>query len=238
MTSHFADIAAGLFGTSETQGANASTTKKAKPASTTKKAKLGSILATPETQGANAPPQDIPPQFKDLFAAPAPAIRVHPPLPPDDGDPYRPTAKTGVALGLLRLCPGEQTALKTHEKFRSAQDTDAPFHFYVGRLRHGKFQPVLSRNEPYHVWKEIGGVGDRVFNLFYTQLPQAANGEMHEGDRNLKKRRIQFAGECKGKKVFARVTGPRTLEVCVAASSPTPKDAAKPESAPQTLELD
>ncbi|MGR6423652.1 hypothetical protein ACUZ8Y_11255 [Aeromonas veronii] len=46
-------------------------------------------------------------QLIDIFAGTPPNLEIHPPLAIDEKDHHSPTAKTGVALGLLRLCPGE-----------------------------------------------------------------------------------------------------------------------------------
>lgn len=90
----------------------------------------------------------------DQFKGEPPRLIVHPPLPADDQDVYRPTGKTGVALGLLRLCPGG--AVKVIDRAREAARDEAPFAFYVGRIRLGKFEPGLSQGVPYDEWHELG----------------------------------------------------------------------------------
>jgi hypothetical protein len=155
--------------------------------------------------------------LETLFGESPPRIVVHPPLPMVEDDPYRPTAKTGVALGLLRLCPGEPVRLVDHVVPQAGGD--APFGWYVGRLRHGKFQPGLLQGGTYRVWTEIGVLPDRVFNMFYSSLPRAHTGEMTEGD-GLYMKRITFAGDPRGQKVFARIVGPARIELCTASSTP------------------
>lgn len=159
-------------------------------------------------------------------AAPTPGIRfiVHPPLPQDDNDPYLPTAKTGVALGLLDLCPGG--LIKVINRACDHSGGEAPFAHYVGRIRQGKFQAGIQQGGEYGGWYELGVPSERVFNLYHTQSPRAHTGEMAQGEQGLYKKRIDLAGRCDGHKVFARITGPALIELCTAPS----RDAIDPAS--------
>jgi len=107
------------------------------------------------------------------------------------------TAKTGVALGLLRLCPGEGLKVINHAK---AENQDSPFQFYVGRQKRGTFEVMLRRNDAYLEWKQIGAVSeDGVFLLLYSALAQALSSEgMKRGATGLFDHRISFAGNPTG----------------------------------------
>jgi hypothetical protein len=157
--------------------------------------------------------------LKTLFKKSPPRIVAHPPLPRDEDDLYRPTAKTGVALGLLRLCPGEPVKLVDYIVPQAGGD--APFGWYVGCLSYDKFKPGLRQGDAYHVWTEIGvlNVTSRVFNMFYSSLPMANTGEMTVGD-GLYMKQFTFAGDPRGQKVFARIVGPARIELCTAPSPP------------------
>jgi hypothetical protein len=141
---------------------------------------------------------------------------IHPPLAADETDVYKPTAKTGVALGLLRLCPG--TAVKVTNLSVDEAQGQAPFNHHVGRMRLGKLQVALKRGSGYHEWHELSPIRERVAYLYHTQSPRAATGEMVEGDNELIKMRIDLAGDKPGCKVFVRAISPNQIESCSAQS--------------------
>jgi len=147
------------------------------------------------------------------FGETPPEIVVHPPLPIDEKNAHAPTAKTGVALGLLRLAPGENTLLLNHVHVQ--HDGQAPFAWFVGRLRRGKFEPVLSQGAPYQKWQELGPLQHGTFNLFATISPRARQG-LAEGHPELKKHRLDFSAAPAGAKLFARAVAPNTLEIAAA----------------------
>ena len=146
-----------------------------------------------------------------------PEFVVHAPLPVDEANPYRPTAKTGVALGLLELCPGSAIKVVNHVAERT--DGEAPFAFYVGRIRQQRFQPVLLPDSHYQAWHELGPQREGVFELVYSELPLARAGGMAKGDPGLLTRRLEFSGDIHGHRVFARAIAPDRIEVCSAASA-------------------
>lgn len=153
---------------------------------------------------------------KALFGEITPGITAHPPLAADPNNFFRPTAKTGVALGLLRLCPG--SPIKVINAAASESGGEAPFAYFVGRIRQGKFQVGLNQACPYDQWHEIGMPRDRVFNMYFTQSPRAHTGMMSEGENDLFKRRIDLPGNCIGKRIFARAITPSEIELCLASS--------------------
>lgn len=142
-----------------------------------------------------------------------PEIVVHPPLSIDEQNMHAPTAKTGVALGLLRLVPGEGT--KLIDRVRDSHDGQAPFAWHVGRLRRGRFEPILQQGTAYQQWHELGPLQEGVFNLFTTTSPRAHN-HMTEGDPELSKHRLDFPAVPAGSKLFARAVSPDTLELTCA----------------------
>lgn len=143
----------------------------------------------------------------------SPEIVVHPPLPINEKNMHAPTAKTGVALGLLRLAPGERT--KLIDRVRDSHDGQAPFAWHVGRLRRGRFEPILRQGTAYQQWHELGPLQDFVFNLFATTSPRAHNN-MAEGDPELTKHRLDFPADTSGSKLFARAVSPDALELTCA----------------------
>jgi len=154
--------------------------------------------------------------LQTLFGEHCPEIMPYAPLAADPQDVYQPTGKTGVALGLLKLCPG--SALKTVDHARQSAGNEAPFAYHVGRTRLGKFQQGLAQGSPYGEWCELGVPRERVFNLYYTVSPLAYTGTMEEGHADLNKRPIHLAGDTPGHKLFARAVKPDQIEICTAAS--------------------
>ena len=152
-----------------------------------------------------------------LFGQQPPQFIVHPPLAADESDVYRPTGKTGVALGLLRLCPGSPTLVINHAE-RNVMG-DAPFLHYLGRIRLGKFHVCLPQGAPYQQWVELGPVRERVFVLVHSQEPRALLGDMKEGDIGLQQKRLDLAGNTNGLRVYGRAVSPQEIDLCTAASA-------------------
>lgn len=152
-----------------------------------------------------------------LFPQQCPAFTIHEPLAVDESNVNRPTCKTGVALGLLELCPGSATRVVNHAV---QNDTgDAPFQHYVGRIRQKKFHVSLHQGGAYQQWVELGPVSeDRVFKLFHSQAARALSGSMALGDPALILVTLEFAGDTTGQQVFARPVKPHEIEICTAAS--------------------
>lgn len=143
----------------------------------------------------------------------APEIVVHSPLPMEEEHPYAPTTKTGVALGLLRLVPGENTLLKNH--LHTANDGQAPFAWFAGKLRRGCFEHVIAPNMAYGEWRELGPLQQGVFNLYVSSSPRA-HGGLNEGDAELKKHRLDFPAAPAGARLYVRAVKPNLLELAAA----------------------
>ena len=153
--------------------------------------------------------------LKDIFGESLPNFVIHEPLDADGKNPYKPTAKTGVALGLLRLCPGESLKAINHAK---SDNDDSPFHFFVGAIKLNKFVPALKRGCVYNQWVEVGPIRDRIAYLVYTTTPKASLGTMPRGDSELIEKKLSFAGDTTGHKVFARAISPNEVEICTGVS--------------------
>ncbi len=154
--------------------------------------------------------------LETLFGERLPTIIPYPPLAPDAQNLYGPTGKTGVALGLLKLCPG--SVIKTIDHARQSAGNEAPFAYYIGRIRLGKFQPCLRQGVPYGEWHELGVPRERVFNLYYTESPLANTDTLKEGDMELNKRILSLAGDTPGHKLFTRAIKPGQIEICTSIS--------------------
>ena len=149
---------------------------------------------------------------KTTFGEEPPEIIVHPPLPMEKSNPHAPTAKTGVALGLLRLLPGENTLLLNEVHAR--HEGQAPFAWFVGRLRRGNFEPRLTPAVTYGKWQELGPLQQGVFNLFVTGSPRALS--LRDGDPELTKHRLEFPAAPENAILFVRAVAPQLLELSAA----------------------
>ena len=159
-------------------------------------------------------------QGQENWDGAVPNIVVHPPLPIDEAHPHAPTTKTGVALGLLRLVPGENTLLKN--QLHTANDGQAPFAWFVGRLRRGRFEPVIMPNVTYGAWQELGLLQQGVFSMYVSSSPHSG---LSEGDVELKKHRLPFDAAPVGARLFARAVKPHLLELAAAANTADLEDA-------------
>lgn len=150
--------------------------------------------------------------IENLFGTNNSVFTVYPPLPMDTENVYKPTGKTGVALGLLRLCPGSPVEVINRTVENSGGE--APFAFYIGRIRAQRFQPALKQGAAYNQWHEIGPYREGVFNLVYTQSPKANTGEMRDGEAGLIYKRLDLLGG--NSKLFARIIAPDEIQLCTA----------------------
>lgn len=149
----------------------------------------------------------------DVFGETPPTLEIHPPMAIDEEDHHSPTAKTGVALGLLRLCPGE--GVKLIDRVRSSCSDEAPFRYYVGGVRRGQFDAKLTPTSGREGWTMLGVMPQKVFKLCYSQSPRARSG-MAEGDPELLTRRIDFPAAPLGAKIFVRAIQPGIIELAAA----------------------
>lgn len=150
---------------------------------------------------------------KDIFKGQTvPEFDIHAPLEADEKQPFRPTAKTGVALGLLDISRGTVKSI-----IREAQHgTESAFNHFVGRIKQGIFHQTLKRNTAYGHWHELGKVNsDGEFYLIHTQ--SQLDG-IPKGDPELKEELLTFGGDTTGKKVFIRAIQPNMIEACSAES--------------------
>lgn len=151
-----------------------------------------------------------------------PDVIVHRAPEADVGRPA--TGKTGVALGLLRLCPGGTVV--TTSRAGSDARREAPFAFHVGRIRRGRFEPVLRQGGAYGEWCDLGSPRERVLKLAFTRSPRALVGDLCEGAIELAQRRLEFGAEADGRRVVARAISPHEIEVGLAVSIETARDGA------------
>ena len=144
------------------------------------------------------------------FGDSTPEIIIYPPLPLDESKPHAPTAKTGVALGLLQVSPGKNTLLLN--KLVEQQGGQAPFSWYVGRMRRNVFKPIIEPQAAYGEWFDLGPLQASVFNLLTSTSPRAATG-LALGDPELTMHSLAFpVAPATGARLYVRITAPNQLE--------------------------
>lgn len=148
--------------------------------------------------------------LEEVFQGRSPTLVIHPPLAVNQDNLHAPTAKTGVALGLLRLCPGEK--VKLINKIRTESHDEAPFRYYLGGIRRGQFTPQLAPFSDYQQWQLLGSMPQQVFKLCYSVSPKAKVG-MQEGDPELLIHRVDFPAAPSGTKLFVRAIHPCIVEL-------------------------
>ena len=152
----------------------------------------------------------------EIFEDDDPEFLIHLPLDADPKNAYAPTAKTGVALGLLRLCPGETLKVVNH----AAEDnTDSPFQYFIGAFRRDTLQVAIHRGQTYQEWAELGKPLNGVLVMGYTTSSSAAlENQVKRGDKGVFEQNLRLSGNIQGHKVFAKVLSPNEIEICTAQS--------------------
>jgi hypothetical protein len=124
----------------------------------------------------------------------------------------RPTGKTGVAYGLLECRPGARIKVESE-----ISDTDEiKFNFYTGYLSMGKFTVTTDRDIEYNKWIEFIDASESDFELYYTDLPEAATNQMSINGVSKKICRIDETMD--DAMVYIRAVEPSVLEYCAAVS--------------------
>lgn len=158
---------------------------------------------------------------KEVFGENVPEIQIHKPLPVDMNNPYAPTSKTGVALGLLQVVPGKNILLTNH--LHQAHDGQAPFAWHVGRLHRNQLKPALTPDSGYQQWQELGPIQQGVFYLYHSNSPRTALG-LKKGDPELKAQRLDLHEASEGAKLYARAIAPNQIEFTSATEVPALRD--------------
>jgi len=113
-----------------------------------------------------------------------------------------PTLKTGVALGLLRLLPGEATGIVERNR-----KEESPFLFSVGTFSNDQLVPVLCRNAAYGEWMPLGKVFRNGWTLLgYSDSPLAMEKQIVR--TQCRECRINWGAENFGRTIFIKAVGP------------------------------
>ena len=149
-------------------------------------------------------------------------------------DNIRPNLKTGVAIGLLHLLPGEPTGVVE----RNRRDEESPFLFTVGIFRKDVLQPVLERNAAYGQWQLLPQkvIRSGVTKLGYSSSPLALENEIRR--TQCRERNIEWGPEQFGRRICLRADDPHHVSVALEeADAPTDGALQIDESTLRTIEL-
>jgi hypothetical protein len=154
----------------------------------------------------------------EVFAR-GPRVVIHPPVVADEQASQALTCKTAVALGALNLAPGKGVLQIDRMAQQHGLEGQAPFAFFVGRIRRRKLNAVLTPRTPYQQWHELGVVTAGVFDLAWSDSPAAlTEAGVMEGDPSLRVATLEFGAVPEGWRVFGRITAPRQVELACAPS--------------------
>lgn len=160
------------------------------------------------------PLQALRERMQALFGEHPPTLLIHPPLPVNVEQMQKPSAKTGVALGLLRL--GEGSAI--HVIDHSNQTGETRFAHFVGKDVAGCLEPVLRPTSAYRQWQRLGKAraanGRATLRLHHTTAPEASSGQLELDSPGVLHKLLEFSNDLVGAPVWLRPTDPDTLEVC------------------------
>lgn len=130
---------------------------------------------------------------------------------PPRPDSLIPILKTGVALGLLNILPGEATGVVTRNR---GQDQEAPFQFTVGMFKAEKLVPCLRRNTPYGEWVHLGKVfKSGVTLLGASDSPLAMEEKMEKS--HCHSYRLNWGGQNAGRLIYIKAVGPQEIELAL-----------------------
>ena len=103
-----------------------------------------------------------------------------------DTNETNPTAKTGVAFGLIySRNSGRIKVISRDEKANISNEIN--FKFYIGTSRRNKFNCIISPNSSYDEYKFFGVVKSDIFELYYSTSPEAQTNEMKSSEAKIKR---------------------------------------------------
>lgn len=147
---------------------------------------------------------------------------LHQPLGEETADarPYDtvPTAKTGVAFGLLDCRKGGND-VKVIDRNLS-EEKEAPFRYYLGRIgRNDLFTVLIPKESPYGEWEPLFETDDDRFELYYTAEPRALDGMLTTAEiAPPKKCRLHYTGDEEEGMIYVRKVSPTKIEYTVASA--------------------
>ena len=150
----------------------------------------------------------------------------------NDSDDIAPTAKTGVAYGLLECRANYEVVNLVPEGSESVS-----FRYYIGRRKHRKFFTVIDMNTPMMKWYPFIDASDD-FDLLYTDKPEVATNEAPTKIAQMLNVALEPAWKDENAMVYVRAVAPRVIEWKVAAKDATQEQIGAPtEEMPEPMRI-
>ena len=143
-------------------------------------------------------------------------------IPFNKNDPYFPTGKTGVAIGLIMARPGHDVLVKGARE----EGRQVGFKFTIGREERRAFTPVIPLNTPVATDDDEGWVsfGKKAltssFEILYSSVPGAVQGKVAVSE--CKRKKVLLPQAFPEARIAVRPTSPDTIEVGVFSDDPEP----------------
>ena len=103
-----------------------------------------------------------------------------------DSKKVSPTAKTGVAYGLIYSRKGGKIKVTNRDE-KTNIGNEINFKYYIGNSKRDKFVPVITPNSKYEEYSFFGIVTSNIFEVYYTTSPEALTKQM-ELEKSIVKR--------------------------------------------------
>ena len=138
----------------------------------------------------------------------------------DKNDKTKPTGKTGVAYGLLESTADSCIKIINRDE---EHNKEINFKYYVGTEKKKKLKPILNPNIDYNDFKLFSYVKSDVFNIYYTTLPEASEGNFSIKDA--KRIRIPLNAEYDSDtQIYIKAVGADTIEYAITKKDINEKD--------------
>ncbi len=132
---------------------------------------------------------------------------------PDREDKTRPTGKTGVAYGLLNSRAGGRIKIINRDENKN-ENNEINFKYYVGYERRKKLKVILNPQTEYNSPIYLLNVTAKVFDLYYTSLPEAIDGKLLV-EKVKRKRIVLNENYGENAKIFIKAVGVDTLNYII-----------------------
>ena len=124
------------------------------------------------------------------------------------------TGKTGVAYGLLEVREGGRIKIKAVDMMKNKQE--ANFKYFVGYASNGVLTVVLHPQKGYNKWIKFMDAGGKRTDIYYSNEPNAAEGNMNTSDKSIQRQIIKIDAINEDAYIYIRAKNVDTIEYVVA----------------------
>lgn len=131
-------------------------------------------------------------------------------LSPEKESLTSPNGKTGVAYGLIECRKGSRIKVVSEIN----ENDEIKFNYYLGYNQKKLFKVLIDRNIKYNKWVEFIDACESDFEIYYTNLPEAAGNKLPIDE--VKKKKCRIAETHDEGAVYVRASAPSEIEYVVA----------------------